>query len=187
MNRRTYAFVAGIVAVTGCLLAAAAPRASADETTDANKTAFTRFVTEVMNKGDMAVADELLAPDFVEHEEMPPGMPGGRDGCKQFFVMFRKAFPDLKVTIDDMIAEGDKVVLRATWHGTNTGEFMGMPATGKTVDYQAIDIVRMKDGKAVEHWGVDDRLGMMQQMHPDMMKMGMGNGMDMGMPKKDKP
>jgi steroid delta-isomerase-like uncharacterized protein len=151
--------------VAACFLFAGVSATHASDI-DHNKALFTKFVDEVMNKGNMAVVDELLAEDFVEHEEMPPGLPAGREGCKAFFTMYRKAFPDTKVTIDDLIAEGDKVVARMTWHGTNKGEFMGTPATGKTVDYSCIDIVRIVDGKAVEHWGVADRLGMMEQMHP---------------------
>jgi steroid delta-isomerase-like uncharacterized protein len=137
-----------------------------------NKALFKTFVDEVMNNGNMAKVDELMAADFVEHEEMPPGTPPGREGCKAFFVMFRKAFPDTKVTIDDLMAEGDKVMALETWTGTNKGSFMGMPATGRTVSFQCVDVVRMENGKAVEHWGVADRMGMMQQLHPQMDKMG---------------
>jgi predicted ester cyclase len=78
--------------------------------------------------------------------------------------MFRGAFPDFKVTIDDLIAEGDKVVIRATWNGTQKGEFMGIPPTGKRVSFGVIDIIRMAGGKAVEHWGQMDSMGMMQQL-----------------------
>jgi len=71
---------------------------------------------------------------------------------KQLSTMFRSAFPDFKVTLDDMIAEGDKVVVRSTWSGTHKGEFMGIPPTGKKVSFGVIDIIRMAGGKAVEHW-----------------------------------
>lgn len=139
--------------------------------TEANKAMFKKFMDEVINKGNMAMIDEFLSEDFVEHEPMPPGIPEGREGCKAFFTMYREAFPDAKMTIDDMIAEGDKVVARQTWTGTNKGAFMGMPATGNQVKFDVIDIVRMKDGKAVEHWGVYDGATMMQQLHPESMKM----------------
>ena len=78
--------------------------------------------------------------------------------------MFRSAFPDFKVTIDDMIAEGDKVVVRGTWSGTHKGEFMGIPATGKSVSFGVIDTVRIAGGKMVEHWGLMDNFRLMQQL-----------------------
>ena len=79
--------------------------------------------------------------------------------------MLRSAFPDLKATIEDTIAEGDKVVIRMTWRGTHTGgEFMGIPATGKSVSIGVIDIIRISGGKAVEHWGQMDSMLMMQQL-----------------------
>ena len=112
----------------------------------------------------MGQADEFLAPDFVEHEELPPGMPSGREGVKQMTAMMRSAFPDFKATIDDMVAEGDKVVLRMTWKGTHKGEFMGVRPTGKSVSFGVIDIIRIAGGKFVEHWGQMDSMGMMQQL-----------------------
>ena len=127
-----------------------------------NKALFRRLVDEFINTGNEAVADEVMTPDFVEHEEL--GGPPTREGVKQFFAMFRAAFPDLRVTIEDMIAEGDKVVARLTMRGTHQGEFLGIPPTGKQVTMGVIDIVRVADGKAVEHWGISDQLGLMQQL-----------------------
>ena len=129
-----------------------------------NKALFRQMVEEVFNRGNLSKADELLAPNFVEHEELPPGIPAGREGVKQLTSMLRSAFPDFKATIDDMIAEGDKVVMRQTWSGTHKGEFMGIPATGKRVSFGVIDIVRMDGGKCVEHWGQMDSMGLMQQL-----------------------
>ena len=106
----------------------------------------------------------MLAPGFVDHEELPPGIPPGREGVKQLTNMFRSAFPDFKATIDDMIGEGDKVVARQTWSGTHKGEFMGVPPTGKKVSFGVIDIVRIAGGKVVEHWGQMDGMGMMKQL-----------------------
>jgi steroid delta-isomerase-like uncharacterized protein len=112
----------------------------------------------------MSLADEIMAPDFVEHEQLPPGIPIGREGVKVLTTMLRSAFPDFKATIDDIVAESDKVVIRMTWSGTHKGEFMGMPATGKRMSIGVIDIIRVSRGKVVEHWGQMDAMGMMQQL-----------------------
>ena len=132
--------------------------------TEQNKEQMRRVIEEVMNRGNVSLADELLAPDFVEHEALPPGIPGGREGVKHLTTAFRSAFPDFKATIDDMLAEGDKVVVRTTWSGTQQCEFMGVPPTGRCVSFGVIDIVRFSGGKAVEHWGQMDTMGMMQQL-----------------------
>jgi steroid delta-isomerase-like uncharacterized protein len=133
-------------------------------TTEQNKALFRQFIDEVFNQGNMSAVDELVAPDFVEHEELPPGIPTDRKGVKQLTLMLRSAFPDFKATIEDMLAEGDKVVVRMTWRGTHKGEFMGIPATGKSVSIGVIDIVRFSEDKFVEHWGLMDNASMMQQL-----------------------
>jgi steroid delta-isomerase-like uncharacterized protein len=132
--------------------------------TEQNKALLSRLMKEVFSRGNISLVDELLAPDFVEHEELPPGIPPGREAVKQFSTLFRSAFPDLKITIDDIIAEGDKVVVRGIWSGTHKGEFMGIPRTDKSVSFEVIDIVRIVGGKVVEHWGQMDTLRMMQQL-----------------------
>jgi steroid delta-isomerase-like uncharacterized protein len=129
-----------------------------------NKALFRRFVEEVFNQGDVSLIDELLTPNFVEREVLPPGTPSGREGVKQLTLMFRTAFPDFNVVIDDMIAEGDKIVARTTWNGTQKGEFMGIPPSGKRVSFDVIDIMRVSGGKVVEHWGVMDSMALMQQL-----------------------
>lgn len=129
-----------------------------------NKALVREMMEEVFNRGNMSRLDEFMAPDFVEHEELPPGIPPGREGVKQLPTMLHSAFPDFKVTIDDMVAEGDKVVIRQTWSGTHKGEFMGVPPTGKNVSFQVIDIIRVAGGKVVEHWGQMDNMGLMQQL-----------------------
>lgn len=128
------------------------------------KALYRRFITEVANQGNMSVADEILAPDIAEHEKLPPGIPANRDGIKQLFTMIRDAFPDLCITIEDQIAEADKVVARVTLRGTHRGEFLGIPATGKRVAYGAIDISRIARGRLVEHWGIPDYLSLLQQL-----------------------
>jgi steroid delta-isomerase-like uncharacterized protein len=131
--------------------------------TKTNKTTFRHLVDELINNKNYEVIDELFAPDFVEHEEIP-GIDLGREGLRQAFQMFHIAFPDLQVTIQDILADGDKVVARERWTGTHQGEFMGMPATGKQVDFSVIDIVRLAEGKLVEHWAVSDMLVLMTQL-----------------------
>ncbi len=131
--------------------------------TEDNKALNRRFVEEVINQGNTDAIDELIDPGVVDHAA-PPGFPTGREGAKQFAAMMRSAFPDLHLTIEDMIAEGDKVVMRSTWSGTHEGEFMGIPATGRQVTVSAIDITRVADGRLVEHWEQFDALGLMQQL-----------------------
>jgi steroid delta-isomerase-like uncharacterized protein len=132
--------------------------------TEANKALARQLIEEVFNQGNVSLVDELVAPGFIEHEEMPPGTPTGSDGNKAATAMLRSAFPDFKATIEDMVAEGDKVALRLTWSGTHEGEFMGLPPTGKRFSIPVFDILRMDGGKIVEHWGQMDRMAMMQQL-----------------------
>ena len=123
-----------------------------------------RRMYDLLSAGDIDGFGNLLADDFVEHEETP-GLEPTKEGVKQFFHMYRAAFPDLRMEPQDVVASGDKVVARARATGTNQGEFVGMPATGKSVDVQLIDIIRFgEDGLAREHWGVFDALAMMQQL-----------------------
>ncbi len=129
-----------------------------------NKTLYRKFVDEVINKKNLAMIDEMMAPDYIEHDEMPPGMPAGVEGLKQMMGMFFTAFPDMQSTTEDVIAEGDRVVGRHTMVGTHSGDFMGIPATGKRVSIGEIHIVRIVNGKGVEHWGQVDMMGMMQQL-----------------------
>ena len=129
-----------------------------------NKELVRQMVEELFNRGNLSLADQFLAPDFVEREELPPGIPSNREGVTQLTSMLRSAFPDFKATIDDIIAEGDKVVIRQTWSGTHKGEFMGVPATGKRVSFGVIDIIRVKGDKFAEHWGQMDSMGLMQQL-----------------------
>lgn len=122
-----------------------------------------RFFQEVLNEGRLDVIPELVAEDFVEHETMP-GAPEGREAVGWFVTQFRAAVPDVRAEVDDLIVEGDKLVARSTWSGTHRGELFGMPATGKPFAMNVIDIVRFEGDKAVEHWGVSDIAGMMQQV-----------------------
>jgi steroid delta-isomerase-like uncharacterized protein len=123
-----------------------------------------RRLYDLINAADIEGFGEVLAADFVEHEETP-GLSPTREGVMEFFRMYIAAFPDLRFDSEDMLSSGDKVVTRAKATGTHEGEFMGIPPTGKHVDVQLIDIVRFgDDGLAHEHWGVFDALAMMQQL-----------------------
>ena len=123
-----------------------------------------RKLYELLNAGDIEGFGALLADDFVEHEETP-GLAPTREGVMEFFRMYRAAFPNLRFVVEDVLASGDKVVTRARATGTHQGELMGIPATGKDVDVQLVDIMRFnEDGLVAEHWGVVDMLAMMQQL-----------------------
>ena len=121
------------------------------------------FYVQAINKKNLAIIEALLAPDFIDHEDLGTVEPN-RDGVKMFLGMLISAFPDLKVTVDDMISDGDKVVLRSTWMGTHEGEFMGIPATGKKVTYSGIDILKFTGDLVSEHWGLSDSMKMMAQL-----------------------
>jgi steroid delta-isomerase-like uncharacterized protein len=117
-----------------------------------------------VNAGDIDGFAALIADDLIEHEEVE-GLPQTKEGVIQFFEMFRAAFSDLRMEAEDVIESGDRAWARIRMTGTNDGEFMGMPATGKPVDFQAVDMVRFNDdGTAAEHWGVTDTMTMMQQL-----------------------
>jgi predicted ester cyclase len=131
--------------------------------TEQDKANDRRFIEEVLNRGNLSVIDELGDPNFVDHS-IPPGVPPTIDGLKGFLTQFRAAFPDLHYTIDDQIAEGDRIVQRLTGSGTMKGDFMGMPASGKSARWSEIHITRWANGKAVEHWGVVDQMGMLAQL-----------------------
>ena len=121
---------------------------------------------DIINSGDLSRAEEVMTPDAVEHEEVP-GVPPGTQGIeafRHFVTMFRAAFPDLRITEEDVIAEGDKVAARFTMRGTHRGEFMGIAPTGTSISVTGIDIVRFAGGRAVEHWGQTDAMGLLQQL-----------------------
>jgi len=124
-----------------------------------------RRLYELINAGDIDGFGDQLADGFVEHDGAP-GMEPTKEGVKQLFRMYRASFPDLRMDVEEVLPSGDKVVGRIRATGTHTGEaFMGLPASGKSVDVQLIDITRFDDdGLAREHWGVFDTLSMMQQL-----------------------
>jgi steroid delta-isomerase-like uncharacterized protein len=124
-----------------------------------------RRLYELISAGDIDGFGEFVADDFVEHEEALPGMEQNKDGVKQLFHVLRAAFPDLRMEPEDVLVSGDKVTARVSATGTHQGEFMGMPASGRSIDVQLIDIIRFgDDGLAREHWGIFDQMKMMQQL-----------------------
>jgi steroid delta-isomerase-like uncharacterized protein len=133
--------------------------------TEANKILVRRLVDEAQTEGRLEVVDELLADDFVDHSPLP-GLPANRDGIRILFGALRAAFPDLRVTIDEQVAEGEKVVTRKTFRGTHGGEFLGAPASGRAVAFEVIDILSVRDGKIAEHRVVFDQLGLRAQLVP---------------------
>jgi len=127
-----------------------------------NKARIRRGFEEMVNRGDAAVAEELLAPDYVNHAF--PGVPPGPAGLLQAVGMFRAGFPDFHVTVEELLAEGDRVATRGFFTGTHRGEFMGVPATGKAIRVGYLDLWRLEHGQAVENWVQMDLLGLMQQL-----------------------
>ncbi len=129
-----------------------------------NKAQYRRTFEEVFNQGNLALVDELVAPDFLDHE-VPPGMNNrGPDSTRQLVTMLRTAFPNLHFTIEDLVAEGDTVAGRVTMSGTHLGPFQGIPPTGRSFQQAQMYFVRFRDGKAIEHRAVRDDLGMMRQL-----------------------
>ena len=142
--------------------------------TEENKENARRAVEEVMNKGNLSLADELVDANYVGHA---PGMPDfkGPEGFRQYMTMMRTAFPDIHLTVEDIFAEGDKVVSRYTGRGTHKGDLMGIAPTGKQVAMTGMVISRHVGGKQVEAWVSLDQLGMLQQLGV-VPPMGQGGG-----------
>jgi steroid delta-isomerase-like uncharacterized protein len=130
--------------------------------TDTNKTIVRRIFEEGFNQNKPQVWDELIAPNYVNHD-FPAPAPGA-EGFKMIAGMFLTAFPDLHTTIEDVVADGDRVATRGTFTGTHQGEFNGIPPTGKSVKVSYIDIWRLENGKAVENWVQIDMVGLLQQL-----------------------
>ncbi len=127
-----------------------------------NKALFRRMIEEVWNKGNLDAADALFTADHSSPNA--PALPPGPEGTKIIARAFRAAFPDLRITIEDLVASGDRVCGRLREQGTQLGEFSGTPPTGKPVDFQEIAIIRVADGKIAESWYQVDMLGLLQQL-----------------------
>ena len=118
----------------------------------------------VFEQGNIEHLDELLAPDYINHSPATPDLPTGPEGVKAVVTMFRSAMPDLRVVVEDMIAEGDKVATRYTLEGTHESELFSVPPTGLHLSIKSITVERVSDGRIRDHWRVTDELGMMQQL-----------------------
>ena len=128
-----------------------------------NKELVRRLLQEDISQGNPAVAAEIIAPNFHDHTN-PAGMQDGLEGHNAIVALFKTAFPDMWWHIDEIIAEGDRVVARTTMEATHEGDFFGIPPTGKRVSVSGIHIMRIADGMIAEHWGNNDDLGLMRQL-----------------------
>ena len=133
-------------------------------TTENNKAIARLLTEEVFNRGNLAVADKIIAPDFVHHDPNTKEFRSGPEGFKRFWGGYRAAFPDLHITIEQQIAEGDLVVDRWTGTGTHQAELMGIAATGKKVTLSGISIHRIVGGKITETWNNYDALSLLEQL-----------------------
>ena len=122
-----------------------------------------RNVEAVQNGGDFAVFDEIFADDFVDHTPQQ-GVPADKDGVRMLYTGLRAAFADFHAEIHWQTIEGNKVTTFKTYHGTHAGDFLGVPATGRKVHFDTIDVFRVRDGRLVDHWGIADLLGLLIQL-----------------------
>jgi predicted ester cyclase len=127
-----------------------------------NEQLYRRLIDQVFNQGRLEVADEVIAPNCVEHQRGGAG--DGPEGAKRTAQILRSAFPDFTLTVEDLVVDGDKVWARQRGGGTNLGSFFGFQPTGKTAYIEVYDVVRFENGQMVDHWGVPDQLGMLMQL-----------------------
>jgi predicted ester cyclase len=123
-----------------------------------------RLIDEGFSQGRLEVADELIADDMIEHQNFGPGHASGAEGVKAVIVSLRRAFSDFALTIEDLVVDGSIVWTRNVGTGINDGSYMGNPPTHRPMRVDVFDVLRVVDGKVVEHWGVPDRLGALRQM-----------------------
>ncbi len=123
-----------------------------------------RLIEEGFNEGNLEVADEVISPDLVEHQNYGPNHAPGAEGVKAVIGSLRRAFSDFHLAIDDLAVDGDTVWLRMTGTGTHDGPFMGHPPTGHAMQTDVFDALRVENDRIVEHWGVPDRLGILFQL-----------------------
>ncbi|MGH3090131.1 MAG: ester cyclase [Rubrobacteraceae bacterium] len=131
---------------------------------EANKALVRREVEEVFSKGNLDAAEEIYAPGYVGHEPTSPEDTRGVEGARRFVAIYREAFPDFEVTVEDQFADGDRVATRFTARGTHDGELEGVAPTGNRVEIAGLAISRVEGGKIAEDWTVFDALGLMQQI-----------------------
>lgn len=140
---------------------------NATSTTEANKQLVRREVTEAWNGGNLDIVDELFAEDCVDHVPLLPEEMRGREGHKEMIQAFRSTFPDLEMSIDELVAEGDTVAFRFTLRGTHDGDFIGIEATGNPVELTGSVFARVEDGRIAEAWAQFDALGLLRQLEFD--------------------
>jgi steroid delta-isomerase-like uncharacterized protein len=127
------------------------------------KTAARNFIEKGLNQKDLAAFERYFSRDLIDHA-LPPGLPPGLEGRKIFASALLAAFPDLQVAVEDLVAEGERLVTRYSVRGTHKGDLMGIPATGREISITGVAIDRFENGLSVEHWEIIDQLGMMQQL-----------------------
>ena len=125
---------------------------------------FRRLIEEGFNGGDLRVADAVTAPDLAEHQDFGPDHAPGAQGVRAVITSLRRAFPDFHLEIQDLVVAGDSAWARMVATGTHDGPFMGHPPTGRRMRIDVFDVIRVEDGRMVEHWGVPDRLGVLRQL-----------------------
>ncbi len=155
--------VLGILLVLLLVFTAACSYLGGQSALEENKTLARRFFEEVASQQKLDLIDELFAPEYVLHDPANP-MVQNREALKGFLMGHYAAFPDAKWTVEDVMAEGDKVTVRWTFSGTHQGDLMGIPPTGKHVAMSGISVYRIADGKIAEEWAVADVMGFMQQL-----------------------
>lgn len=131
------------------------------DTLEAQATMARRVIEDALARGGLELLDEFLHPAFVEHQR---GAPQGRDGVKKLFAGIRRGFPDIRIQIQHLDAAGDRVWVHFLASGTHTGPMADLPPTGRSVEMEVFDLFRFQDGRIIEHWGVPDRLGMLEQL-----------------------
>ena len=130
---------------------------------EANKDVIRAYVETIFNQRQVERADELVAPDYVDHAALPGQVPG-LEGAKDKWAMYLAGIPDLRVRVEELVAEGDKVAVRRSYAGTHRGTLLGIPPTGKQLQLGGISIFRLAGGKITEQWEQLDRMALMQQL-----------------------
>mgnify|MGYP001544927392 CR=1 FL=1 len=136
---------------------------TSNQNTEKNKATYQRFIQEVFNKGRLELLPEILSPTYVLHDA-PAGMAQGPDAIKQTVTMFRAAFPDLEITLEELVAEGNKVCARSMMRGTHKGTLFGKPASGKKVEVPGLTMVTVIEGRVIESWVRNDVATLMKQI-----------------------
>ncbi|RIH81799.1 hypothetical protein Mterra_02957 [Calidithermus terrae] len=131
---------------------------------EVNKSIVRRFMDAVINRGDLGAVDELLAPDCLDHVAEVLGLPAGREGAKRLYALLHAGFPDLEVTVEDCVAEGECVAVRSRWRGTHRGDFLGVAPTGEEVRLESLELLRLRHGRIVERWGAADARTLLRRL-----------------------